>query len=953
MFGLPLAFAAPLVLTALAALPAIWLLLRVTPPQPRRIAFPPLAILDDILPKRETPARTPWWLLLLRLVIAALLILAAAGPVWNPPVGDSAARSGPVLLLVDNDFAAANDWQQRLEVANGVITTAARDDRPVAVVALGGPATTDVAMSDAGQAQERLRAIAPLPFSSQRGDHLTTIGAFLQAQPEADIVWITSGIRVEDDRFVQGLAAIKGDHPMTVYRRDAASPFALAGTENVSAGFDVTIVRATGQGRDRGTLRAADLKGLPLGDTPFTFAPGATEATARFTLPVEIRNAIARVEVVDENSAGAVSLVGDDGKRRSVGLVSGASSDVAQPLLAPTYYVARALQPFAEVREPRGGVAEALDALIEQKVSVIALTDVGVLDANTVEKLSRYINDGGVLVRFAGSRLAAGNDALVPVRLRRGGRSLGGSLSWDTPKTLAPFGEQSPFHGLAIPPDVSIQRQILAEPDGDLASRTWATLSDGTPIVTAERRGDGLVVLFHVTADPAWSNLPMSGLFVEMLRHIVQLSGAPSKADVNPEQAETVAPSHILDGFGVFTEPPATAKPVARGYSGRATPDHPAGLYGPNEALQAVNVLARQDRLHLLDIAPLAADVRAISRPSAIDLRGSLITAALLLLALDSLIAAWMGGLLGRLGGRRPTRPQPTAAHTAALMLALALGAGLVLIVPAPAHAQGAGNPPATGAQAQPTPPLRQQDIDSALHTRLAYVITGDQQVDATSRAGLVGLSDALIARTTFEPAEPIGVDPARDELAFYPVLYWPVVAGRPLPSEAALRHLDTFMKNGGTVIFDTRDALTSNGGSSPETQQLRRMLATLDIPELKPVPPDHVLTKAFYLLDNFPGRYGSGQTWVEALPPAAEDGERRPARAGDGVSPIIITSNDLAAAWAVGTDGVPLYPVLGADPRQREMAYRSGINMIMYALTGNYKADQVHVPALLERLGQ
>src|SRR5829696_3379437 len=84
MLGLPLTFAAPLVLAALAALPAIWLLLRVTPPQPRRIAFPPLRIVMDLLPQRETPARTPWWLLALRLTLAALLILAAAGPIWNP-----------------------------------------------------------------------------------------------------------------------------------------------------------------------------------------------------------------------------------------------------------------------------------------------------------------------------------------------------------------------------------------------------------------------------------------------------------------------------------------------------------------------------------------------------------------------------------------------------------------------------------------------------------------------------------------------------------------------------------------------------------------------------------------------------------------------------------------------------------------------------------------------------
>jgi hypothetical protein len=180
-------------------------------------------------------------------------------------------------------------------------------------------------------------------------------------------------------------------------------------------------------------------------------------------------------------------------------------------------------------------------------------------------------------------------------------------------------------------------------------------------------------------------------------------------------------------------------------------------------------------------------------------------------------------------------------------------------------------------------------------------------------------------------------------------------VPSRPQPSEAAVRRLDAFMKGGGTVVFDTRDAMSLRPGNagSLEAQYLRRMLASLDIPELELVPKDHVLTKTFYILEAFPGRYGTGQTWVEALPPEEEGEERRPARSGDGVSPLIITSNDLAAAWAVGRRGEALYPTVGSDPRQRELAFRGGINIVMYALTGNYKADQVHVPALLERLGQ
>jgi hypothetical protein len=134
----------------------------------------------------------------------------------------------------------------------------------------------------------------------------------------------------------------------------------------------------------------------------------------------------------------------------------------------------------------------------------------------------------------------------------------------------------------------------------------------------------------------------------------------------------------------------------------------------------------------------------------------------------------------------------------------------------------------------------------------------------------------------------------------------------------------------------------------SPGTETLRRLLGRLDLPPLEPVPPDHVLTKSFYLMHRFPGRWDGGQVWVEASA-AAEAGNL----ANDGVSTIVVGSNDYAAAWARDPDGRPLYPVTPGGERQREMAERFGVNLVIYALTGNYKSDQVHVPALLERLGQ
>lgn len=935
MLGLPLTFAAPLVLTALAALPAIWLLLKITPPQPRRVDFPPLRILADLLPEKETPARTPWWLLVLRLVLAAFLILAAAGPVWNPAATD--AGRGPLLLLVDNGFTAAHDWRERLGLAVERVEAAGREGRPVAVVGLADRAA-DVQPSSPAAVLERVRTFRPQPHLPDRSAHLDAVRRFLEATPNAEVAWISDGVGgVDAQSFVEGLARMTTDRPVTVFKTERASALAVAGTENAAGELTARVVRPEPNGRDSGLLRALDLKNLPLADARFAFEPAATETTARFDLPIEVRNAIARIEILGEGSAGAVTLLDERGKRRRVGLVFGGTADQAQPLLAPTYYIARALGPYAEIREGRGGVADAVRQLIDEQVSVLALADVGGLDRDTQERVSAFVERGGLLLRFAGSRLAAGNDELVPVRLRRGGRSLGGALSWDTPRTFAPFTRESPFYGLAVPAEIGIRRQILAEPDSDLASKTWASLEDGTPIVTATKRGEGLIVLFHVTADTTWSNLPLSGLFVDMLRRIAALAGTPDDVGAEARQADasqTVAPRLTLDGFGVFVSAPATARAVTRDFAGRATDEHPPGFYGPVDGGLAVNALLPADRLAPLDFAPLGARTAPLEGAKTVDLRAPLFTLALILLLVDTLASLWLSGHLANLTGRL----RRAGAAAAVALAALAAGA--------PQDARAQGTPP---------PPITRESVEAALVTRLAYVITGDAQVDETSRAGLAGLTQALASRTALEPGEPVGVDPARDELAFYPLLYWPVAAGRPLPGEAAVRRVDAFMKGGGTVIFDTRDALNVRAGGAPsaEGQALRRMLASLDIPELEPVPRDHVLTKTFYILDNFPGRYASGQTWVEALPPEVEGAERRPARSGDGVSPLIITGNDLAAAWAVGRRGEALYPLVGGDPRQREMALRGGINIVMYALTGNYKADQVHVPALLERLGQ
>jgi hypothetical protein len=406
----------------------------------------------------------------------------------------------------------------------------------------------------------------------------------------------------------------------------------------------------------------------------------------------------------------------------------------------------------------------------------------------------------------------------------------------------------------------------------------------------------------------------------------------PGAGVAGEAKVETVAPLRTLDGFGAFGPPPSTAKPIPADFRDRASIDHPPGFYGPADGPLAVNALAASDRISPLDVSALRARRASYTNSEPRDLRGILLSSSLALFLIDAIIVALLGAGFAALLRRR--------AVSAVLAFTLILSA---LLAPTASRADDKDD----------------FALKAVSQTRLAYVVTGNADVDSIVKAGMAGLTLFLAQRTALEAGDPVGVDPARDELAFFPLIYWPVVPGAPKPPQDAINRIDAYMKNGGTVLFDTRDAIEAppgEGGASqtPAMQTLRDILSSLDIPELEPVPRDHVLTKTFYLLRDFPGRFNSGQTWVEALPREDdEEASSRPARGGDGVSPIIITSNDLAGAWALRPDGQPMLPLTPGEPRQREFAFRAGVNIVMYTLTGNYKADQVHAPALIERLGQ
>lgn len=903
-------FASPLILLALGALPLVWFLLRATPPSPKREAFPAFIILRELKTAEETPDRTPWWLMLLRLLLAALIIIALAGPILNAPA--PSPQTGPMVLVVDDSWAAAQQWQARRNAMREAAAEAAQTDRQVFIITTAPQRVNAPIEPISGEAARAAAdSLEPSPFAADRENaslRLAEIDRYLDGAA-AEIRWFSDGLAGDGDAALTEALAARG--PLFVYDDARAPKLLLRPGEQASDRLSYRVERLSAGAPFAGAVTATARDGRVLGRTEFEMADGDRSAEIALDIPLALANDVAVTRIESIASAGAVRLADARDRRALIGLARNTET-VRDDLLTGDHYIREALNPYASFLT--GTVSD----LLETDASVIVLDDVGRMRERDAQALGEWVQRGGVLVRFAGPVLAeAAQDrapSLTPAPLRGGGRAFGGALTWDTPQRLDVFSPESPFAGLAIPGDVFIRRQVLAEPGGETTERTWARLEDGTPLVTGTRQGDGAIALFHVTATPGWSDLPISGLFVEMLRRLTFLSA------LGPETAEDgadarYAPLRALNGEGRFVQPDDAARALTAAEIAQSpTPARAPGFYGAPEAPLALNAVSGETAFAPLDLSGV--QIRPYTAAPPIPLNAPLFTIALTLLLLDGLIALLLSG---RLGWR-------TAA--AATIMAMA-------VFPLPMDR----------AMAQPLDPaVDAKTADAALATRLAFIETGDPAIDTLSEQGLAALSRELFRRTSIEPAPPDPVDPDTDDLAVYSFIYWPIAADAPSPSDAALANIENFMRFGGLLLIDTRDDERSVGaGTTPEGQALQRILGALDIPPLTPVDSEHVLTRSFYLLNTLNGRTNNNPVWVEADSSGSNDG----------VTALIIGGRDWAGAWAADSFGRPVRPMGAGGPRSRELAYRAGVNMVMVAFTGNYKSDQVHTPILLERLGK
>ncbi len=928
MFGVlsQMVFMQPIILTGLLALPAIWYFLRITPPAPKTIFFPAARFLKGLVSEEQTPSRTPWWLLALRLLIGAMIIIALARPVINPAA--SLLGKGPVRVILDNSWACAQIWETQISTAEEIITQAAREGREIYILAttpsLGETVITQHGPVTYSEGLSLLRGMMPNPWPADYKALQKSIEGSNTGEPIYSI-WLSHGL--DEGGINDTLRAVQTQGSLHfISPADENLPLLLRPTrqaltrKDLKKGDDIRIDVDAPKDIANGlpvSVQALAQRSDLLDVRSVTIVPDDLPQTVIFDILEDLKSKISRFHISGHKGAGAMFLLDDDFKKRKVGIVGTEQSESGAPLIENTYYIKRALEPFAIVSF--GDV----HALIDKGVSAIIMPDTGAMPTETLNTLEEWIKSGGLLLRFSGPHLADAQNKqfLLPVILRSGGRSLSGSLSWAEPQRIAPFSEDSPFYGLDAPEDVNVRQQVLADPEGTINSKVWARLSDGTPFITAQKRDKGLIVLIHTTANTDWSNFALSGLYVSVIKRTIRLAGRDS-VNLNHDFT-TLDPLLIMDGYGNLVSPSGAVQPLVVSEIEKFTPSSltPPGLYGSAQTQLAFNI-GSTDTLEKLKtplFLPSGVMESRYAQDYEISLSPVFLYAATCLFCLDWLIMIFMvgaGAYLFKIFSRK------------AAMVVFVL---LLVVAGKPAFAKD------------------DEALRYANGFYLAHIETGDHVLDNMTHNGLESLSKALRQRTSVEPAGVVQLSPESDTLAFFPIIFWPISPQQKTYSDKAMENIQLYLDHGGTIIFDTRDQNRSTRSmiNTENAKVLRRITASLDIPPIVPIPEDHVLGRTFYLLEEFPGRYNSETLWVERISTSGRDN----------VSSVIIGSNDWIGSWAEShsRQNTNRYVRENGDPklRQQEMSLRFGVNLVMYALTGNYKADQVHIPHILRRLGQ
>ncbi len=891
-------FINPYALWGLLSIPIIYYVVRSFPPAPKTFEFSSIYLLKSFNTKITTKSNCPLWLLIFRIFLILLLIAY-----YSKPYLDKSKINKDIenyVVYTDLGWSLASEWNKYKNTIHNIMLEANTLKKNFYLVNNSDKENNDyMRFSTTKNLFAYFEKNTPNPWQINTENLLENLNK-LKFKKNSRYFYIFSNYDIQSIKKRNIIKDIREKHPDLKIINLVKSVRLIE--EPIINGEKIQIkVKRFGElTKSNFVLKITSYSGQIVLSKTYEFADKSTTTTINEKFPISVINQLKKIEIIGERHAAATFFFDDFHKKKEIGILLEGKSYEKSPFLSPVYYIEKALNKENKI------IFGKLDKLLDSKVNILIFPDKGEINTKLSKNLEKWLSSGGLLIRFSGPKLAKKSSKFLTTDNKNIKiRFMGGTLSQKNTIGIEDFPNNSIFRDLIIPKDIIIKKQLLLDFKNETSSNILASLKDGTPLVSSKDYGKGKILLFHFTANNDWSNIPMTSLFVDMLARATLLNQID---EINSFKEVNI--KYQINGFGELEK---TDKIIKSRDSFALRSSFPnkrniPGIYENEELSIAFNLAGKVDTKFFEDKDFYNRKTSDEFSKSVYDLSNILLFLFLIISALDILVSSLLKNNINLF---KIMKNKMSIINLFILFILLSKFNYL-------------------------------EANNLANGTYLAYVKNKDQKINEISYRGLLSLSKALDRRTSISPKGVEEINLSEDDIYYFPIIYWPT--GKELTKlvPKIKIKIKNYLNNGGIILFDASAFFKDISlGKKNKYREITKYFEQISLNELTPISNNHTLSRSFYLLNNYPGRWDRGTLLVDS----------NSINTNDGVSSIILGFNDWASAWAFDDNNFPLFPVVPGGERQRELAFRVGINVIMYALTGNYKNDQIHSKSILNRL--
>ena len=897
-----LAFSNHLALIGLFALPLVFYIIKLLPPAPKKMFFSSFYLIKSMEKVSVTKKNVPIWLLIYRIILITLIILFFSAPYLN--IMNKKNTSNTIknyVIIADIGWSMSKEWDKFKKIVSEISVEAEKKNKKIIFYHSNSKNNMSPKIFTSSKSiNQYLKKINPVPWQFEKSNLIEVIKKNNNFINDKTFFIFSKFDNKNYSDQKKSLDFYNNKVKNKVLIDPIESIIFLKNVHTSKENIRLEVIRhALSKPSSKFSIRITSIDNQIIFKKEYELKPNQITFYFNQKFPLDVINQIHKLEIVDQNHAGAKYYFDDYSKKKRIGILSDSFQYKENPLLSSVYYIEKSLNTNNILKIGN------LDQLIKFNCSVIIIPDKGNITDKDHSKLSNWLANGGTIIRFSNIRLAKNNTKFLPSNnLFMTIRNVGGVLSMEKKLKINPFTKNSMFHGLEIPEDITFKKQLIFTSNNNNL-QILATLTDNTPLISLGKKNQGKIFLFHITANNDWSNLPLSALFSGMLQRIVLLS---EKKIINSNANLNLTKE--INSFGDLNNTDKILSIRDNSLLKKLTPskENLPGIYENKELTIALNLSNKIYDEHFKSRLDKNYKIFSKFTIQVIDLKPLLLKIILFMFIIDMLITIILKKNFSFINGLNK--------HKNLLGLVFFF---IFIFNLNNAYTEGLDN-----------------------DTYLAYIKTPDKKLNAVSKSGLSTIKNLLETRTSVSPKEVIGVNITKDPIYYFPFLYWPLSKDLIILDITTVSKIKKYLTNGGMILFDiigfSRESFSLE---SNKFKTIKSFLASIEADNLSPINEGHTLTKSFYLLKKFSGRWDNKNLLIES-----SNLEEK-----DGVSSVILGFNDWAGAWALDINKNPLYPIVPGGERQREISYRFGINIVMYALTGNYKSDQIHFKSILNRL--